>query len=397
MGIAKRLGAVMVAGTVSVVGLVGIAATPAAAAPLTVKFTCNVPLFTKTFTWDAEVTPTFTGSGATQKIVLQMSNMPGLAPVPITNGAVEGTTKLTVNGTAVVATGSGTTSAAPNGPIPLMPMSGDYAGAIADPVIVVSQADFVVTASGVVVDVNCLAGSDPVFPTPTPTPTPTSTATPTPTPTPTKATDEPAKKGVPAKGTAKFACKLQTLGSPFNYNPTVSMAGSRAKAGDSKVTLKVNFSDIPGLAPLPIENGTMKVNASAMVGGKKVSFAESSTVNAPTYGEVPVPTMTATITTDEDELPVEITAFKFDFGEMAGLNVYSECSGGGKLSAMTVGVGATDDDDDDTSSGGSASSGGTLPKTGAGAPLLMMGLWSSAFVLLAVALLLFLPRRTRER
>ena len=38
----------------------------------------------------------------------------------------------------------------------------------------------------------------------------------------------------------------------------------------------------------------------------------------------------------------------------------------------------------------------TLPKTGSGAPLMMIGLWSSAFVLLAVALFLFLPRRDRQ-
>ncbi|MFI5429807.1 hypothetical protein [Aeromicrobium sp. UC242_57] len=95
---------------------------------------------------------------------------------------------------------------------------------------------------------------------------------------------------------------------------------------------------------------------------------------------------------------MEITAFKFDFGEMAGLQIYSDCSGGGKIGTMTVGIGDDNDgsDDDDDNSNSNATSADTLPKTGAGAPLMMIGLWSSAFVLLAAALLLFLPRRGRQ-
>lgn len=396
MGASKRLGCALVSAAVVAVGVTALSASPSAAAvaPFTVKFKCNALPFNKQFTWDATVTPTFTGAGAAQEIVLAMSDMPGLSPAKV-NGTVTGVMALTVDGAAVSASGNGPAVAEPNAPIPLMPLAGVYAGSTTAPVIEVSKADFVVSASGVVVDVNCTTDPGAVFPTPTPTPAPA----PTPKPTPSKKVEKGAKKGVAAKGAAKFDCKLQTLGSPFTYNPTVSMTGTRAKAGASKVSLKLNFSEIPGLAPVPIDNGAMKIDAAALVGGKKVAFTHSSKVTVPSYGKVPVPTLTASVTSDQAKMPVEITAFKFDFGEMSGLTVYSECAGGGKLSAMTVGVGAADSDDagsGDSGDASAASTADTLPKTGSSAPLMVIGLWSSAFVLLAVALFLFLPRRNRH-
>lgn len=380
---------------------------------------CQTSSFTP-YNWDAELTVTAQTDGTNTSLTMQANKLPGVVPLDVPSASTVGTIVAVVNGATVTLSGSGTTAITARQPVAVPAVSARIPGSATPLTIEVKRLQYDVSAFGSNFPTKCPSGggdtSWPIgavtvervatIPDPTPTPTtPTPTATPTPTPsaTPTKAPAAGAKKGVPAKGSAKFACKLQTLGSPFEYNPTVSVTGMRAKSGDSKVSLRADFSDIPGLAPLPIENGTMKINAEALIGGKKVSFASTSTINVPTKAPVPVPTQTATVTFKEDKMAVEITAFKFDFGQMAGTQIYSECTGGGKLSAMTVGIGALDKDDSGNSGSGSdsgsssaAASGDTLPKTGSGAPLMAIGLWSSAFVLLAVALFLFLPRRNRQ-
>ncbi len=357
------------------------------------------------FGWDATVDAEAITDGATTSLSLQFSNLPGIAPVAINGLPMTGEVVVEVDGvtSTVTLTGSAAVTAAPNAPVPVPPVVG---------ILDDTHDTLDVTVKSVAFTVSGLTTKCPVTGTgdwaldpitvedgTVVVPTPTDTASPTPTATPTdEPTDKGNKKGTPAKGKVSFSCVLQELGSPFDYKPTVTMSGSRASADDSKVSLRLNFSKIPGLAPLPIENGRMKVTAKAEVGGKKVSFAETSTVNAPSYGEVAVPTMTASITTDEDELDVEITGFDFDFGEMAGVKIYSECKGSGKLSKMVVGIG--DDGGDDPGDTGdtntTSTSTSSLPKTGSGAPLLMFGLWASAFVLLGGALFLFLPRRRNE-
>lgn len=376
---------------------------PVQAAPTTTSVTMACSTLGNPFSWDAEITASAVGDGTETGLTLAFSNLPGVSPAPLNDLAMNGTVNVSVGGTAVTLTGTKNVTAAARAPIPTPPVSANFASTATSLDVTLTKAVFTVSGIETSCTVTPAASVGPVevetgaVPTPTPTPTPTATATPTPTPTPTKTAGSGTKKGVPAKGTAKFSCTLETLGSPFTYDPKVTMSGSREKAGDSKVSLRATFTDIPGLAPLPIENGTMKINAEALVGGKKVSFSSTSTVNVATKAKVPVPTLTSSVTTDEEKLSVEITAFKFDFGEMSGIQIYSDCDGGGKLSAMTVGVG--DDADGGGSGGGgggAAASGDSLPKTGAGAPLLMIGMWSSAFVLLAVAMFLFLPRRIRQ-
>lgn len=383
----------------------------AAVAPVVSSKTlnCQTSAFAA-YDWAAKLTVSATTDGTDTVVTMQSNDLPGVVPLDVASASTVGTIVAVINGTSVTLSGSGSTNIVAREPVAMPAVSAKIAGSTTPLTVEVKRLQYDVSAFGSNFPTLCPTGggttSWPIgdvevetvdtLPTPTPTtPAPTATTKPTPTPTATTPADSGDKKGVAAKGTVKFACFLRTLNSPFKYEPKATMSGSRAKATDSKVSLKLNFTDIPGLAPLPIENGTMKVTAQALVGGKKVSFAETSTVNAETYGKVPVPTMTSTITTDEEKLSVEITAFKFDFGEMAGTQIYSDCTGGGKLSAMTVGVGADSEDSDDTG-GSSSGSSDTLPKTGAGTPLAMIGLWSSAFVLIAVALLIVLPRRTRQ-
>lgn len=393
----RRAASLALAVAAGALGPLALSASPASAAPLTIEFACNVPAFNKVVPWTATLTPSFTGTGATQEVVVEVSDLAPMAPAPI-NGTLDAELTMTIDGTDVVATGSGPTTAAASSPIPVVDLTGPYVGDPTAPEFVIEKLDFMIKASGLEIAVNCVNDEDPEFPSPSPSP---STSTP---PADDDKKGDGKKKGTPAKGKANFSCVLQELGSPFEYKPAVTLAGARAKADDSKVTVRLSLGDIVsassgrGLAPLAIENGTMKVTASAKVGGETVKFSGTSKVNAAAFAPVPVPVLTSSIETDEDVLDVEITGFDFDFGTMAGMKIFSECDGGGKLSKMTVGVGALADDNEkgaDTNTG--TSPGDSLPKTGSGAPLVMFGLWSSALVLLAAALLLWLPkRRARE-
>ncbi|MBS4751420.1 hypothetical protein KG112_01200 [Nocardioides sp. zg-ZUI104] len=390
---------------------------PASAAPTTktVKFdVCNLgPGSTTNFTYDANVVASAVTDGTSAALTVEFTNkMPSKAPIPMSDKEVVTTLDVTVDGKAVALVGSGKRSAAANEPILLPTPSGAITAPDADVDVVVAKLTVTIPDYGLNIYCTPASASAAIGSVavdggvvPTPTAPPTSSSTPTPTPTPTKPESTPtkaqgAKKGVPAKGKASFDCKLMTLGSPFKYNPTVTVSGARAKEGDSKVSISAKFSEIPGLAPVPIENGTMKITAAAKIDGKNVSFSHSSTVNAPTYGTVAVPTLTSTVETDNDQVPVEITAFKFDFGEMSGLTVYSDCKGGGKLSRMTVGVGekAVNEVGDDVAGGGSAgggtpaAGGSSLPGTGAGAPLAAIGLWAGALALFGAAVFLLVPR-----
>lgn len=411
LGLRRRTSAAL--GVMAAVGAVtlGVAPLPlltggAAAAPTvaTVDLTCNLPAFNRDFDWSAEITATGVTDLTDTALTVAMSDMPGVSPVPVED-SMSATVVVDAGGSAVTLTGSERVTAAANAPVPVPDVTGIFASSAATVDLTLTSAAFVVSG----IEINCVPVDDGTIgtveveegtlPTPTPTPSPSPTTSPTPTPKPSESPKN--TKGVPATGTARFSCTLEELGSPFDYNPKVTVAGARAAEGDSKVTLRATFSDIPGLAPVPI-NGDMKVTASVKVGDQLVDFADTSRVNVAAKAEVPVPTLTATMTTDEVTVPVEVTAFKFDFGEMSGMSFYSDCDGGGKLSDMTIGVGddgGTDPGDDNGDDGDPGDDGTTtpssLPKTGSGAPLTVLALWSSALMLVSVALFLLLPRSRR--
>ncbi len=415
--LAAMLGIGVVAAATTFVGF----PSASAAAPVvaTMELECQTATFAP-YPWAAELSATAVTDGTDTVLTIAANDLPGVSPVPLTDAPTAGTVLAVVNGAPVTLTGPGTATAAAKAPVPLPEVSATIAGADSPLTVEIKKLQYDLTAFGTTMATKCPTGAaemswvigeveveeSDVLPTASPSPTsspspsPTATATPTAEPSDEATEQEESKEGTPAKGTAKFSCVLETLGSPFDYNPRVTMAGSRATAEDSEVALRVDFSQIPGLAPVPIENNPMTITAEAKVGGKTVSFTGNSTVSAPIKGEVAVPTMTSTVSTDDEELDVEITAFKFDFGTLSGLRVYSDCNGGGKLSKMTVGIGDDGGDDDagnDAGDGtGTTTTTSSLPKTGGGAPLVMFGLWAGVFVLFGAALFLFVPRRARR-
>lgn len=424
------LGTAVLSLLLGVVGLVWSQQANAVTVDATV--TCQTMAF-PTYAWDMDPDATAASANGSTQLTIAFQDLPGVVPLTLTDAPVTVWVTALVDGTERTLTGTGVASAAANAPIAMPPVSVQWVGETTPLDVEITLVTFDMTAYGTTMGSSCGPEEEPISvpindvpvdgvsslpptsaaPTKAPSTAPTATTTVTVTASPTasaSATEAPAVEAVPVTGKVSFGCVLQTLKSPFDYDPTITVSASRPTADSEKVTVTAQLSDIPGLAPVPIENGTMKTTLVATIGGKQYTFKATSTVNAPIYGEVPVPTLSQTITSPEEKLDVAIDDFDFDFGSMSGLEVYSECdlAGSGKLGTMTVGVGddgtgPTDDGDGSGDTGATGTGQGpapaavtSLPKTGPGAPLAVIGLWASALVLLAAAILIGFPGRRRH-
>lgn len=373
--------------------------------PQTIAFACQMPDFgdDADFTYDASIT--FSSTGETD-LQAELSDLPGVVPgfISIPDAAVSATLTVSVDDEEVPLTASGTTAVNPGGnpqnkePVPLPnPFVGSPTAMTAESEVKVKT--FAFTVAGV--SGSCAAPGE-VAPSPSPTPTPTPSPTPTESPEPTEKPGD--KDGTPAKGQVTFACVLYPAfgadNARFDYKADVTVAGARATAEDTKVNLRATFSDIPGIAPVPIVDGGMTIEVEGSVAGEAMTLTGSSTVNAASKEEVPVPTLTASVNTDAEEAEVVLDSFKFDFGEMAGLHVYSECeAANGTVGTMTIGVGELGDEDPSDGpapTNAPADPGATLPRTGGGDAMPVIGLWALALGLVGAGALVWLPRRRAE-
>jgi len=201
--------------------------------------------------------------------------------------------------------------------------------------------------------------------------------------------------GKPASGSVDFACTLNPLGSDFDYKAKVSVSGYRAKAGDP-VSLTATMSDLPGIAPVPID-GQMDVALEITAGGSKATLKGSDHATAAPKAVVPVPRLTGEVDADDDELDISVQSFTFAFPDLA---VDADCTAS-KASLGTMRVGSEPDDSTTTgsdSSGGSTtgSGSGSLPHTGAGDLLPFLGLVAGALLLVGSGTLLT-ARRPYQR
>lgn len=202
-----------------------------------------------------------------------------------------------------------------------------------------------------------------------------------------ESSSEPVDAGSPAKGTADFACTLEPLGTDFDYQAAIEVSGYRDSDSDP-VSLTATMSDLPGIAPLPID-GQMDVTLDVTVGGTKTTLVGGDVVQAPTKTPVPVPDLTGEVDLSGDEAEVKVTGFTFNF---AALSVGAECVAADSLGTMKVGSEApSSTNNGGNTSGGTSSSGGTLPKTGEPTSLPVIALWAGALILLGAAGLVLLP------
>lgn len=413
-------------GAVALVSGMSLTLAPAASAAEsevsgTVPFQCSMPDFgpSADFTYDADVTVKAlrdTEGSSPVTLVATMSDMPGVVPafISMRDQPVTVTLGVTADGSSVELKTSGTTDVNPSGAVDPIELPENIQGQLES-----TADDFDVAVNSFAFNVAGVGGTCTVSAfslgvvtpelgeAPEPEPEPEE---PTPDPTPTdEPSDEPKGdvEGSPAEGVIEFACVLSPpFNTEFDYNADVSVSGARADAGDSKVNLAATFTELPGLAPVPIDNGKMRIMVDGTVDGEAVSFTGNSTVNAGPNASVPVPRLTATVETEADEAEVLIDTFRFEFDEMAGLEIFADCDAKDNvLGTMTIGVGDLPDppggdtppgDTTPVSTPPGTTPGATLPRTGGGDAMPVIALWALALGMLGAGALVWLPKRRSE-
>jgi hypothetical protein len=320
--------------------------------------------------------------------VAAQSIIPG-ATITATFAAVDGVNAVTFNGVTYSATLGST---APNKIDCNGQPSGVKGGSNPRTAPLATNVTASVTASGAAVDPSPLpttSASPTASASPSATTKPSASATKKPTKSPSSTST--AAAGQSAKGKTTFACVLNPLSSKFDYPATITVSGSRAKAGDP-VALVASMTNLPGIAPLPID-GQMDVTLGLTVGGKAVTLKGGDKVSAGVKAPVPVPDLTGEVDSDEDSMAIGVKSFTFDFPDM---DIDADCTApGGEAAVGTMKVGsepvATSGGGDDGDSGTSTTGGGTLPGTGGPMSLPVIGLLAGALLLTGAGVLTLLP------
>lgn len=419
------LAALLALGGVVVGSVAAIGGSPASAAPGdlvgTTVFSCVVTpdggAGYDPFTYNGQITLTAgraTGS-STVNVVAKVSDMSPVAPVAMNDLAFTNELSLEVAGSPVTLQGSGRVTAPADTSFPMPDLQGSFTSTAETAAVVVTGFDFVmaytpsfnftgecsVTSGAALGTLTLTDGTVPtISASPTPTTTVSATATPTTSASPTAG--EGSKSGKPASAKVTLTCMLKPFNSEFSYPGTISVSGYRASDGDP-VSLTAKMADIPGISIVPID-GTMDVTLGVTVGGKKTTLKGTTQAKAPAKSPVAVPPLKGEVDVDGEELEVKVNTFTFNF---PADSVSADCTapgGAATLGKMTVGSEAVEDDEDDedtppatTAPDTTTSSGGTLPKTGGGDSLPVVGLWALALTLLGAAGLLCVPQVARKR
>lgn len=204
---------------------------PAQAEPAPAVLACDVPDFNSTMDYPttADVTAGITTGGV--RITLSLGDMPGIVPLPLPATPVSGTATATVNGKPLTLTGTHTTPALDaRAPIPTPVMSGTVAVPnTGQAVVKITQVNFVASAMGMDVAVNCTAtsGLERTHPLPIPAPAPKPSATTS------KATVKVSKKKVATVKVSVTAKKVKATG-----KVSVTVLKGKKKVVSKSLTLR---------------------------------------------------------------------------------------------------------------------------------------------------------------
>lgn len=121
------------------------------------KFNCDVPAFGAEMDYTTDVSLTIKRtSGTAVSVVAEMTDMPGIVPVPISSMALEAKLSVTLDGAATTLKGSHTaTGMAPNAPIALPALSGSSVSAQSTAAVTVTRLEVDAEAMGIPVAVVC--------------------------------------------------------------------------------------------------------------------------------------------------------------------------------------------------------------------------------------------------
>lgn len=197
-------------------------------------------------------------------------------------------------------------------------------------------------------------------------------------------------------GEVRFDCVLEPFKSGFRYAGPITVTASQAGEG-SPVAMTATLPDLPGIAPVPIVDGTMRATLLTTVGGQAMEFKATSTVNSEPKADVPMPMLSGEMEGEAANAPVELTGFKFAFDEDMGIEITADCNAtdGAALGKLTSGAGAGTSADE--SEEADTESGGAMAVNDSGDKLPVLVLWAAPLVVVVVGLAVWLPRRLRAR
>lgn len=139
-------------------------------------------------------------------------------------------------------------------------------------------------------------------------------------------------------GEVTFDCLLEPFKSAFRYEGVISVKAPQAGSDGAPAALVATLPELPGIAPVAIESGQMRVSLKAKMGGDAVTLTGSRTVNAGANENVAVPEMSAEVP-DSAADKFSVSSFMFEFDEMMGLDIRADCdaSKGASMGSMKSG------------------------------------------------------------
>lgn len=213
-----------------------------------------------------------------------------------------------------------------------------------------------------------------------------------------------AKDAAPLRGVAgevTFDCLLQPFSSGFRYEGRVELAMSGR--GDEAALMTGSLPKLPGIAPVLIEKGGMKVVLSGTVDGEPFELRGSTPVDTGPNESVPVPDvngrLAGTVDSIGTEADVKLTGFDLAMDEQMDLTITAECevSKGANLGSLSLGgtVGRARSAEDPGAEAPAASVGDAAQEeAGSAVPT---ALWGVPALLVVGGLAFWLGGRSRRR
>ena len=107
-------------------------------------------------------------------------------------------------------------------------------------------------------------------------------------------------------GVVPMTCNV--FGTDFAYDAKIKLSGTRAKKGDKKIALKATLSDMPGVAPVPIDND-MEATLKLKVGSTSATLKGKRHVTAAPNEPVPMPAVKGAVNNTKNSNAVTVTSF----------------------------------------------------------------------------------------
>ena len=146
-----------------------------------------------------------------------------------------------------------------------------------------------------------------------------------------KAKKKPLKGNV--SGTVMLDCLVPAFDAPFEYEAQIKLTGKRAKKSTKKATLQATFSDMPPVAPVPMNNLEMSATLKLTAGGTKATLKGKKAVSAESGAPVPVPPVKGSVNNKSNSLPIVISSLDL---EVMGIEINCVPAESGALGTLKL-------------------------------------------------------------